>query len=91
MSNPSRITLELSARQRDLILRWGYPFETLKRELRKLASSKKDACVRVPRWEVEQLLGDLARSLNHEKVGGAWDELNELYEQVEAMMEGKWY
>ena len=79
----SLITLELDARERQLILDHGYPFDGLKRRLELRRESDDVEEVPCNPFELEQLLGDLAYTINRCKNNALQDELNELFEDLE--------
>ena len=63
------IDIELTPRERKLILRHGYPFDQIKHALLAVSSSKRIECVSLDELVVERLIGDLCRSINHEEGG----------------------
>jgi hypothetical protein len=78
------IDIELTPRERALILRYGYPFDRIKQALKAVASSKQIETVSLDAYEVDLLIGDLCRSINHEEGGRAVQaELDELCSRIE--------
>jgi hypothetical protein len=78
------IDMELTPRERALILRYGYPFDQIKRALLAVSSSKRVEAVSLDEYEVDLLIGDLCRSINHEKGGlRIQAELDELCTRIE--------
>ena len=78
------IDLELTPRERKLILRYGYPFDQIKHALLAVSSSNRIECVSLDEHEVERLIGDLCRSINHEEGGRRVQaELDELCNRIE--------
>ena len=85
MKNTSKkIDLTLERSDRDLIREHGYPFPGIGAALDAVPSSKNVAVLRCDAYEVELLLGDLARSINDCTDYDLQDRLNELYERIEA-------
>ena len=60
MANPT-FAIELTPRERALILRYGYPFDQIKGALLAVSSSKQIETVLLDEDEVERLIGDLCR------------------------------
>lgn len=78
------IDMELTSRERALILRYGYPFDQIKQALLAVASSKRVEAVSLDEYEVDLLIGDLCRSINHEEGGLCIQaELDELCTRIE--------
>jgi hypothetical protein len=80
---PDRITLTLSRADRDLIRKHGFPLADTEAALDAVAASRDVAKITVDAYEVEMLLGELARSINHDTDGDLQARLNELYESIE--------
>ena len=66
VANPT-IAIQLTPKERALILRYGYPFDQIKQALMDVSSSKRIETVLLDAFEVNQLIGDLCRSINHEE------------------------
>lgn len=78
------IDIEFTPRERTLILRYGYPFDQIKSALLAVASSKRVETVSLDEHEVDRLIGDLCRSINHEEGGlRVQAELDELCSRIE--------
>ena len=78
------IDIELTPKERALILRYGYPFDRIKKALVAVASSKEVETVSLDAYEVDLLIGDLCRSINHEEGGLAvQSQLDELCDRIE--------
>ena len=78
------IDIEFTPRERTLILRYGYPFAQVESALLAVASSKRVETVSLDEYEVDRLIGDLCRSINHEEGGRRVQaELVELCERIE--------
>ena len=83
MANPT-IAIELTPKERALILRYGYPFDQIKAALLAMSSSKQIETVLLDEYEVDRLIGDLCRSINHEEGGLAVQaRLNDLCNRIE--------
>ena len=83
------LTVVLSPRERDLIMKYAYPFEAILRQCTELQASSKDEPVVDDSYWWEQILGNLAITLNEDVPPGSLaDELHELYERVEEVFEG---
>jgi len=83
MANPT-IAIELTPKERALILRYGYPFDQIKEALLAVSSSKQMETVLLDEYEVDRLIGDLCRSINHEEGGLAVQlRLNDLCNRIE--------
>ncbi|MGH7151440.1 MAG: hypothetical protein ACREIU_12120 [Planctomycetota bacterium] len=78
-----RVTVELSARDRALILRDGYPFLNLKKALTALAGDESVRRVVIDPFELEQLIGDLSHSTNRCADHRLRLELTDLCERLE--------
>jgi len=78
------IDIQLTPRERALILRYGYPFDQIKQALLAVAASKRVETVSLDEHEVDRLIGDLCRSINHEEGGlRIQAELDELCSRIE--------
>lgn len=78
------IDMDLTPRERALILSYGYPFDQIKQALLAVSSSKRVETVSLDEREVDWLIGDLCRSINHEEGGlRIQAELDELCTRIE--------
>ena len=78
------IDIEFTPRERALILRYGYPFDQIKAALLAVRSSKRVETVSLDEHEVDRLIGDLCRSINHEEGGlRVQAQLDELCSRIE--------
>ena len=78
------IEMQLTPRERALILRYGYPFDQIKAALLAVRSSKRVETVSLDEHEVDRLIGDLCRSINHEEGGlRIQAELDEICSRIE--------
>jgi len=84
MKTSKKVYLTLSQRDRDLIRDHGYPFHGIEAALDAIPERTDVAVVTCDRFEFEQLLGDLARSINDRPNDDIQDRLNELYECIES-------
>ena len=83
MANPT-IAIELTPKERALILRYGYPFDQIKEALLAVSSNKRIETVLLDEYEVDRLIGDLCRSINHKEGGRRIQlELDELCSRIE--------
>jgi hypothetical protein len=78
-----KLRIRLSARDRDLILRYGYTFGPLRDRLLALAGDGSVRAVVIDLFRLEQLIGDLSYSTNHGTRGSVQLELNDLCERLE--------
>lgn len=74
----------LSTSDRDLIRHHGYPFPGIRAALEAVPESEDPAEVACEAFEVELLLGDLARSMNDCADRALMGSLNDLYEYIES-------
>ena len=82
-----QVELRLSARERELILQYGYPFDGIEGQLSKHVNDPGLVRVSDDVFWWEQVAGQLAISLNKEidprQEAFLWDEINEVAECVE--------
>jgi len=62
MGESTKLQFRLSARERELIARYGYPFDDLNEQLNRLAGVSAEAAVTIDPFYVECLTADLIRS-----------------------------
>lgn len=78
------IKVQLLPEERQLILKYGYPFERIEAALLKVADSARIEIVPMDEFELGQLIGDLCRSFNHDEVPRRFqDEIIELTDRLE--------
>ena len=77
------IDIQLTAEERSLLLRHGYPFQRIEQALKACASSPDIEIVPMDRFELEHLIGDVCRSINHMKSGATQNQLLELCDRLE--------
>ena len=78
------IEIHLKAEERSLLLRDGDPFEQAEQALRACAGSSEIELVAVERFDLEQLIGNLCRSINDMDGGVVQDQLLHLCDRLEA-------
>jgi hypothetical protein len=78
------IEIQLTAKERTLLLRHGYPFEQIEQALKACESSRDIEIVSMDLFGLEHLIGDVCRSINHMKSGRTQDQLLELCDRLEA-------
>ncbi len=86
------VEIELTLKERELILKYGYPFGGEARKLRAMADDKGPCKLRISEYFLEQLIGNLSISVNemHENSLGKPDpvihDINELAEDLEVLL-----
>ena len=78
------IAIQLTPKERTLLLRYGYPFEGIEQALKACESSREIKVIPMDFFELEYLIGDVCRSINHMKIGRTQDQLMELCDRLEA-------
>lgn len=78
------INIQLTPKERALLMRYGYPFEGIEQALKACESSRKIEIIPMDSFELEQLIGDVCRSINHMKLGRTLDQLMDLCDRLEA-------
>ena len=78
------IRLHLTAAERGLLLRHGYPISESAAALEACAASHDIECVPIDRFDLEQLISNLCYSINQTKPGPLQNELLELCNRLEA-------
>jgi len=76
-------SIQLLAEERDLILKYGYPFERLERALRRWPANQAYRTIRMSKQELEMLIGELSRSFNHEETSADEDDVLQLCDRLE--------
>jgi hypothetical protein len=78
------IDIQRTPNERALILRYGYPFDQIRTALLAVTSSEQVETVSLDAYEVDRLIGDLCRSINHVEGGFAvQSQLDELCHRIE--------
>jgi len=75
--------IELTIEQRELLLKYGYPFERLESSLRRWPRTQAIRRVQMSRFELQQLIGELSRSYNHDQTGSDCDAVLDLCDHLE--------
>ncbi len=86
------IFIAFTKRQRELVLKYGYPFEGIREQLKKNEDNEGTIGISDDEYWWEQLAGDLASSLNKEEDipdDGTYEELEEIFEIVERELKRK--
>lgn len=76
-------SIELTFIDRDLILKYGYPFERLQRALKRWPKQQGVRNVRMSQYELQMLIGELCRSVNHRETGDDEDAVLDLCDRLE--------
>lgn len=75
--------VQLLRKERDLILKYGYPFERLAKALRRWPSRQEIKRILLSASELSMLIGELSRSINHGEAGKDEDALIDLCDRLE--------
>lgn len=75
--------IQLTYIHRDLILKYGYPFERLKAALLRWPKGQVFRRIRMSRFELDHLIGELSRSFNDNETKSDSDDVLELCEHLE--------
>ena len=78
------IEIQLTPEERSLLLRYGYPFEQIEHTLKACEASHDIEIVPMDCFELERLIGDMCRSINHMNGGALQDQLLDLCDRLEA-------
>ena len=78
------IEIQLTPNERTLLMRYGYPFEGIEQALKARESSREIKMIPMDRFELEHLIGDVCRSINHMTIGRTQDHLLDLCDRLEA-------
>ena len=78
------IEIQLTAQERSLLLRYGYPFERIEQALKVCQSSRDIEIVPMDTFELERLIGDLCISINDMQSGSLQNALLDLCDRLEA-------
>ena len=76
-------TLEITSRERDLLLEYGYPFADEEQKLRASRAVKGFHRVRIGAYWIELMVADLIRSAREIRSGALLDELDALCSALE--------
>jgi hypothetical protein len=75
--------IQLTPEERELILKYGYPFDRLAKSLRRHASGGAIKTILMSAYELEMLIGELSRSINHGECNHDEDAVIDLCERLE--------
>ena len=78
------IEIQLTPEERSLLLRYGYPFEQIEHALKACEASPDIETIPMNCFELERLIGDVCRSINHMNGGALQDQLLDLCDRLEA-------
>lgn len=82
-------TLELSLREVDLLLKYGYPFPEAEQPLRESRAVKGIHHVRIDAYWLEMMLGDLCRSVREQSSHALLEELDALCDVLELALDDR--
>ncbi len=77
------IEIELLPEERELLLKYGYPFQAARSQLEACSASPDVEVLTISRFYLNQLIGDLSYSINKRTKGRIQRELIELCERLE--------
>ena len=89
MSTRATVEVELSPRDRSLILDYGYPFDRIEAAVRAVVNSPRIELVQLDKLELRRLIGDLSISIKESDNEGLQVELDELVERLEFCESGR--
>ena len=89
MTTRESVHVELSARDRTLILEYGYPFDRIEAEVRAKENSPSVELVSLDRFELRRLIGDLSSSIKQSENDGHQVGLDDLIERLEISASGR--
>ena len=75
--------VQLLREERELILKYGYPFERLAKALGRWSSTDAIKRISMSDHELQLLIGELSRSINHREAGREEDALIDLCDRLE--------
>lgn len=78
------IDIQLTPEERSLLLRYGYPFEQIEHALKACETIPDIQIIPMDCFELERLIGDVCRSINHMKGSALQDQLLDLCDRLEA-------
>jgi len=81
-----KISIFFTKRQRELILKYGLPFDNIRRQLQENRNKRGNVKISDGAYWWEQMAGDLATSLNEDDNvpnDGTYEQVEEIYEIVE--------
>ncbi len=89
MTTRESVHVELSARDRTLILKYGYPFDRIEAAVRAKENSSSLELVSLDRFELRNLIGDLTTSIKQMENDGRQVELDDLIDRLEFSASGR--
>lgn len=75
--------IQLTPHERELILKYGYPFDRLEKALRRWSNSEAIKTISMSESELSMLIGELSRSFNHGETGSDEDAILDLCDRLE--------
>ena len=84
MMKRETIEIQLTPEERTLLLRYGYPFERIEQALKACEASPEIEIIPMDEFELEYLIGDVCRSINHMNGGALQNQLLDLCDRLEA-------
>ncbi len=75
--------IQLTLAERELILKYGYPFDRLEKALRRHSGSEAIKRTAMSAYELQLLIGELSRSINHSKLGADETAVFDLCDRLE--------
>jgi hypothetical protein len=83
MTDDDAIEIELLPEERELLLKYGYPFQDAKAQLLKYASSSDVEILTITPFYLNQMIGDLSYSINKRTKGKIQRSLLDLCDRLE--------
>lgn len=83
MSHEELIKIKLLPDEQELLLKYGYPFEPEKEQLKKMKARGRIGTLSIKPYFLSLLIGDLCYSINKRTTGRIQDELLELCDRLE--------
>ena len=83
LTAPDRVLLRLDKRERELVLRYGYPFDDLEQQLERAAENYGVVTISIDPFYAEQLTADFVYSAKHLTDQELLEELDALITKIE--------
>jgi hypothetical protein len=83
------VQVELSARDRTLILEYGYPFDRIEAAVRAKENSPSVELLSLDRFELRRLIGDLSTSIKQSEDESQRVDLDDLIKRLEFSASGR--
>ena len=77
------VEIELRTEERELLIKYGYPFPDAKAQLEQCASSPDIEILTISRFYLNQMIGDLSYSINERTKGSIQRALIDLCDRLE--------